>query len=46
MVFWIYLLVFLDLSVSIFGFIHYDFWDYPLGFLFVLINSTLCYYFW
>ena len=28
-----------------FGFIRYDFWDYPLEFLFVLINSTLCYWF-
>ena len=28
-----------------FGFIRFDFWDYPLGFLFVLINSTLCYCF-
>ena len=30
----------------IFGFIRYDFWDYLLGFLFVLINSALCYCFW
>ena len=30
MVFWIYLLVFLDLSIMIFGFIRYDFCDYPL----------------
>ena len=29
----------------IFGFIRYDFWDYPLGFLFVLINNILYYCF-
>ena len=41
-----YPIIFLDLSISIFGFIRYDIWDYPLGYLFVLINSTLCYCFW
>ena len=30
----------------IFGFIRYTFWDFPLRFVFVLINSTLCFCFW